>query len=730
MPVTHTPPKTSGKAVEENAAMTATIVNPEHVDHSKTPSPTPTEESLEEIRERTRMMEESLKKNTEYEDHHEKTQTTESLVKEVKQLVEDHDGENNACRDRQHEFERRTKSRLAPVAKKFINAVNTILFQLNREKFADEISQPYGDELLSDVHTLYIKVQEAREYCEEVLNEEELLSLGDYLQSKFEMVLTCERVHRKYFEEQEENKRLRKQYEEEQIHPEAPIVTKANVQSKPIVTSTPYHQHSQYQFKPLGLDQNHHGQKDPNYGQRTYPGFKNYEDQDHHGRQDQQQGQSQQRPPGFKSYEEQDHHGQKNQQHGQSQQKPKEAGFNVYEEEDHHGHQGGRGQSKQMPNSGFNVYNDQDHGSRIPTPSVVETHHHTRFKLNEELSLVEKWDGSQPRAYMAFRAQWNNFYQKMVVAQRSNLDIFYALLKVVEGSPKDLIKTKYPNDMSYHNAIKRLDDLFYNPTNLLRDMVQNLLKGQKMVDTYDSLLSGITKLMDAWNDLNQADLSKDQLKGLLFIAATEKNLSEESWNQWLLVQNDPKYRQNPMSAFEIQAFLGSINMAMLNAQRRRNALGSSSHTKPQTNTGGSSRRQSTLYGSYALGHHGQEKGQSKVKDQQQARGQNNSCIICSQNPHRYQLNCPKLRELSPNQIYKIMTSSGIECQMCLGLGHRTRECPPTQEGFLKKCSIKEENMECGKYHCRALHKPKKQEEQWGRRNEESKETSQSKPKQE
>merc|ERR1712218_504455 len=105
-----------------------------------------------------------------------------------------------------------------------------------------------------------------------------------------------------------------------------------------------------------------------------------------------------------------------------------------------------------------------------------------------------------------------------------------------------------------------------------------------MHDTYDSLLTGINKLWDAWKDLDQADLTKDQLKGLLFIAATEKNLSEESWKCWLETQNLPKFKQNPMAAFEISAYMGAINTAMLNAQKRQNAIGQSSKTQNPTKT--------------------------------------------------------------------------------------------------------------------------------------------------
>ena len=226
-----------------------------------------------------------------------------------------------------------------------------------------------------------------------------------------------------------------------------------------------------------------------------------------------------------------------------------------------------------------------------------------------------------------------------------------------------------------------------------------------MVDNYESLLSGLNNLWDAWNDLDQADLTKEQLKGLLFIATTEKNLSEESWKCWLETQNLPKFKQNPMAAFEISAYMGAINTAMLNAQKRQNAIGVKErhpNTPPKTNK--SNKKQSTIYGTYNI------QGQSKDKSQQQARGPNDSCYFCGEAPHRYQLSCPKLKTMSPAQIYAAMTSAGIECQMCLGLGHRTRACPPVQEGLLKKCNIKDaQGVECQRYHCRVLHKKKPDE---------------------
>ena len=606
------------------AATAAATTKPEELTPSRN-SPTPTDQSLEDIRERTNIIEESLPKNT-----------------EVKELVDEGEHGHEACRNRHHEFEARTKTHLAVPAKRYIKAVNTLMVQLDRTKYADEVSKQYGDELLNDVQDLYLKLEEAREYCLEPLNEDERLQYEEYLQIKFELKCTCERVHRQYFEQVEQNKKLRNQQQmmtqpqqpQGQIQPIVTPIFVTTTAGNNMPTSTPLHPQSipqpRTQFMPIQPPQGQYGQQQP-----------------------------------------------------------------------------------RNPPPGFGLYEDQE--SRIPTPSapsVINEHHHTRFKLKEELSLVEPWDGSQPRAYMAFRAQWSNFHEKMVKEQRSNLDLYYALLKVLGGSAKELIQTKYPNNQSYAQAIKKLDDLFFNPANLLRDMVQNLLKGSKMVDTYDSLLSGINKLWDAWNDLNQADLSHEQLKGLLFIAATEKNLSEESWKCWLEVQNDPRFKQNPMEAFEISAYLGSINKAMLNAQKRTNAIGQSPKTQIPTKTnkpGAGGRKQSTLFGSYsnAIANQGQAasgSGQSKAKVQQQARGPNNTCVICDNTPHKYQLKCPKLKEMTPNQIYAIMTNAGIECQMCLGLGHRTRECPPTNEGLLRKCNIKDDDVECGRYHCRALHK--------------------------
>ena len=704
---------------QREAATAAEATQAENL--AKPPSPTPTDKSFEEFTQRMSRLEESTKQRT--------------VVQEpppTDQLGDDGNAahqnrEEDACRDREHQFQQRTIKHLSAPSKKFYEAVRALHFQLDNPNFTDDVSKQYGDGLLRDVEENYKKVEEAREYCLEVLEPEERMQNHrmEYLDKKLDEVFLCRRVHNKYFEQQEERKKLR-QSQPSQVQPPyqgnitmtAPpplrptIVSSAQrpafIQARPAMMSTPFPRYSMRhpppnpQISPIhhgpqpqnqaGFNTNqNHGHQNPNHEQsQQRHGFNQY------GQQEPNHGQSQQRP-GFNQYEP---------NHGQSQQRP---GFNQY------AHQGScYGQPQQPHQAAFQVFEDQNQGSKMPAqaaPSVARTHHYTRFKLNEELALVEKFDASQPRAYMAFRTQWTNFMAKMEKEQRSNLDLYYALLKVLGGTAYDIVKTQHPNDQSYATGIKKLDDLFYNPTNLLRETVQNLLKSHKMNDSYESLLGGINKLWDAWNDLDQADLTKEQLKGLLFIAATEKNLSEESWKCWLEVQNDPKYKENPLAAFEVSNYLGAMRKAMVNLQRRKVALGPKEN-KPnhQTKTG---RKQSTLFGSYSntVPSNNQNNNSSKGNSQQQARGPNNTCISCGKDPHRYQLQCPKLKQMTANEIYKIMTNSGIECQMCLGLGHRTPNCPAARDGLLKKCQIKENGKECQRYHCRYLHKSARPKEE-------------------
>ena len=94
----------------------------------------------------------------------------------------------------------------------------------------------------------------------------------------------------------------------------------------------------------------------------------------------------------------------------------------------------------------------------------------------------------------------------------------------------------------------------------------------------------------------------------------------------------------------------------------------------------------------------------------QANKYNDKCILCNKKRHRYQLYCKQLKNMTPNQIYKVMTTFGIDCKMCLRPGHKTKNCQASKEGLLKKCHVKEDGKECQKYHCKYLHKHKTEED--------------------
>ena len=275
------------------------------------------------------------------------------------------------------------------------------------------------------------------------------------------------------------------------------------------------------------------------------------------------------------------------------------------------------------------------------------------------------------------------------------------MISVLGGSAKELVKTQYPNDLSYTNSLQTLDRLFYNPANLLREMIRNLMKTNRMSDTYESQLSGMAKMRDAWNDLDQAKLNYEELKGLFFIAATEKNLSESQWQCWLDEQNAPKHRENMLGVFEIGTYMRAIETAVTNAQKRQNISGNRTIEPKFKNN---YNKTSTLYGSYNLTHKNNKQTKGTYKAQDQARTKEGKCVMCKQQPHKYQLYCPQLKDMDPQEIKRIMNKENIKCNMCLGTKHNTRECRDTNEGRLKVCHKKNDNdKECGGYHCGYLH---------------------------
>ena len=81
---------------------------------------------------------------------------------------------------------------------------------------------------------------------------------------------------------------------------------------------------------------------------------------------------------------------------------------------------------------------------------------------------------------------------------------------------------------------------------------------------------------------------------------------------------------------------------------------------------------------------------------------NKICAFCQKQKHKIQLHCPRLKKLKPTHIRSIMRQHGIECEMCLGK-HKTEDCISINGKTLNNCLIKENGVECNRYHCRFLH---------------------------
>ena len=130
--------------------------------------------------------------------------------------------DDEACRDRHHRFEQLTKTILAAPAKKFYKAYDNFMMQFSREEFGDTISKEYGDKLLQAVDDAFDVVEEAREKCLEVLTADDLVANPKYEQYMKDMLArrcTCERMHQKYFEDQQKFEQYRQQPQEvHQVH--------------------------------------------------------------------------------------------------------------------------------------------------------------------------------------------------------------------------------------------------------------------------------------------------------------------------------------------------------------------------------------------------------------------------------------------------------------------------------------------------------------------------------
>ena len=147
-----------------------------------------------------------------------------------------------------------------------------------------------------------------------------------------------------------------------------------------------------------------------------------------------------------------------------------------------------------------------------------------------------------------------------------------------------------------------------------------------------------------------------------------------------------------------QSYMGAIHAAMTNAQKGQIAMSRPSYGSEQKQ-----KSRSILDGSYnAITTSTQH--DPKPSTQNQARTKDGQCVFCKKRPHKYQLYCPNLKKMTPNEIFEIMREKRIFCRMCLCLGHDQNECQVVKDGNLKRCSIIRENEElCNGLHCRYLH---------------------------
>ena len=670
-------------------------------------SPPPQGDELENIRSRLENLSTSIRQSAA--EHHDALNWTYTA-----QEHEQYEEEQKACANRKHEFEQRAKQYLSLPAKRFTAAYNSCILHFKRN-VNRLISKELISELMDELEKQYQETSKARDYCMEVLSQEDLnfnSKYEDYMKIKLDQFNECRRLKDQYViihqqELQLPQRSLQAEVGHQARHhgpdstgtiPKVPQLNKellSNVQEgkrtfESITPISKYHQPSSHsnQHHEQGTGGNQHSNQHHEQG----TGGNQHSNQHH------EQGTG--------------GHQQSNQQHERDTRRSQHS--NRHSTQNEHGTEAGETQNQDRNGDQneehhrrrfFRETNEENLNTSVPPTGLsgnTFTQHQFRFKLDEELGLVSDFDASNPKDYMAFRAQWTNFERKMVNSGRSQEDLYCALLRKLKGSARELCKNKYHDPEAYTWSIRQLDRLYNKPENLLRLMITKLLKTSKMDDTYESLLNGISKLQEAWQDLNQANLTNEELKGLLFIAATEKSLSEGSWKCWLDIQNN--HSGHPLSVFEARTYFGAIETALSNEQRRKEAGRSSSvmDKRPQPKP----KQKSTLFGSYnTMNEDEQIPNNSKVTTRQnQARTKDGKCVFCLGTPHIYQLHCPKLKTMPIDEIWQIIRTHKIFCQMCLSLGHWTNRCPAAKAGKLKKCDVQNEKGRwCNKPHTKYLH---------------------------
>ena len=670
-------------------------------------SPPPQGDELENIRSRLENLSTSIRQSAA--EHHDALNWTYTA-----QEHEQYEEEQKACANRKHEFEQRAKQYLSLPAKRFTAAYNSCILHFKRN-VNRLISKELISELMDELEKQYQETSKARDYCMEVLSQEDLnfnSKYEDYMKIKLDQFNECRRLKDQYViihqqELQLPQRSLQAEVGHQARHhgpdstgtiPKVPQLNKellSNVQEgkrtfESITPISKYHQPSSHsnQHHEQGTGGNQHSNQHHEQG----TGGNQHSNQHHEQGTGRHQQSNQQHERDTRRSQHSNRHSTQN-EHGTEAGETQNQGRNGDQNEEHHRRRF------------FREENEENLNASVPPTGLsgnTFTQHQFRFKLDEELGLVSDFDASNPKDYMAFRAQWTNFERKMVNSGRSQEDLYCALLRKLKGSARELCKNKYHDPEAYTWSIRQLDRLYNKPENLLRLMITKLLKTSKMDDTYESLLMGMSKLQEAWQDLNQANLTNEELKGLLFIAATEKSLSEGSWKCWLDIQNN--HSGHPLSVFEARTYFGAIETALSNEQRRKEAGRSSSvmDKRPQPKP----KQKSTLFGSYnTMNEDEQIPNNSKVITRQnQARTKDGKCVFCLGTPHIYQLHCPKLKTMPIDEIWQIIRTHKIFCQMCLSLGHWTNRCPAAKAGKLKKCDVQNEKGRwCNKPHTKYLH---------------------------
>ena len=69
-----------------------------------------------------------------------------------------------------------------------------------------------------------------------------------------------------------------------------------------------------------------------------------------------------------------------------------------------------------------------------------------------------------------------------------------------------------------------------------------------------------------------------------------------------------------------------------------------------------------------------------------------TCIFCKTKMHKYQFFCKTLKKLQPQEIRRVMKDYDINCELCLGTYHTTKDCL-----WSTRC------IKCGAKHCSFLH---------------------------